>query len=161
MRIVPRKIVVRPVPTAAPDCADCRSTSLSAHLNALMDPISRGSRDAFVTLFDHTRGAVRAGIDSRLREPQAAAAIFAATYVEVWWLAGCHTGHDEDVLTWIDRIAERRSAEAGPHPNPPAPSGEPASADVADPQHLRAALELSSLLGRSVDPLTRIDLGRC
>lgn len=161
MQIVPRKIVVRPAPTAAPDCADCRSASLSAHLNALIDPISRGSRDAFVTLFDHTRGAVRAGIDARLRDSQTATAVFAGTYVEVWWLAGCHTSLNEDVITWIDRIAERRSAEAGQRPNPPAPSREPASADVADPQHLRVALELSSLLGRPMDPLARIDLGRC
>jgi hypothetical protein len=161
MRIVPRKIVVRPVPPAPADCVDCRTGSLREHLNALIGPISRGSRDAFVTLFDHTRGAVRAGIDSRLRDPQSAAAVFAATYVEVWWLAGCHTGPGVDVLAWIDRIAERRSAEAGPAPGTPAPSQEPGWVDAADPQHLRAALELSSLLGRPVDPLTRLDLGRC
>jgi hypothetical protein len=161
MHFVPRKIVVRPVPTVGSDCADCRAGSLGEHLSALMDPISRGSRDAFVTLFDHTRDTVRAGIDSRLRDPQSAAAVFAATYVEVWWLAGCHTGPDVDVIAWIDRIVERRSAEAGPDPDPPAPSEEPGPADAADPQHLRAALELSSLLGRPVDPLTRLDLGRC
>jgi hypothetical protein len=159
MRFVPRKIVVRPVPAVGADCADCRVASLGEHLSALMDPISRGSRDAFVTLFDHTRGAVRAGIGARLRDPQSAAAVFAATYVEVWWLAGCHTGPDVDVIAWIDSIVERRSTEARPDPGLPAPSTEPA--DAAEPQHLRAALELSSLLGRPVEPLARLDLGRC
>jgi hypothetical protein len=159
MRIVPRKIVVRHVPPVRADCADCRTGSLSEHLSALMAPISRGSRDAFVTLFDHTRGTVRAGINSRLRDPHSAAAVFAATYVEVWWLAGSHTDPEVDVIAWIDRIVDRRSAEAGP--DPVAPSKEPGSVDAADPQHLRAALELSSLLGRPVDSLTRLDLGRC
>ncbi|HWS35812.1 MAG TPA: hypothetical protein VN408_24100 [Actinoplanes sp.] len=161
MQIVPRRTVVRSVPTAAADCADCRSASLSAHLNALMGPISRGSRDAFVTLFDHTRGTVRAGIDARVRDSQTAAAVFAGTYVEVWRLADRHTGPDEDIIAWIDRVAERRSAEAGPYQDPPTPARESASVDVADPHHLRVAVELSALLGRPVGHLTRLDLGRC
>ena len=153
MRSVPPESGVPSAPSlGTDDCAECRTGSLKDHLSGLMGPISRGSRDAFVTLFDHTRDAIRAGIGSRLPDPRCAAAVFAATYVEVWWLAGCNTGPDADVLAWIDRIAERRSTEA--QPNPPGD-------DALGPQHLRAVLELSSLLGRPVDPLTNLDPGRC
>ncbi len=37
--------------------------------------------------------------------------VVAATFVEVWWLAGCHVGPDTDVMTWINGIAARRDAE--------------------------------------------------
>jgi hypothetical protein len=161
MRFVPRKSVAQQAPPVPADCAECRTGSLNEHLNQLTEPISRGSRDAFVTLFDHTRAAVHASIDLRLQDPESAAAAFAATYVEIWWLAGCHTGPDTDVIGWIDHIVERRTAEAHPHPSPPTPLQEPTPVNAADPQQLRATLELSSLLGRPVDPPTHIDLGRC
>jgi hypothetical protein len=46
-----------------------------------------------------------------LGDPGRAAAIVTATYVEVWWLAGCQTDPDADVVRWIREIAERRAVE--------------------------------------------------
>ncbi|GAA2864221.1 hypothetical protein Acy02nite_71850 [Actinoplanes cyaneus] len=157
----PRGPVVQQSPPALTDCAECRAACVDDHLRSLMDPISRGDRDAFVTLFDHTRAAVRATIDEELQDPQCAAAVFAATYVEVWWLAGCHIGSGTDVVGWINRIAERRSAEEQPCPASASSAPEPAIGDAVDAQHLRALLELTSLLGRPLEPLTKLDLGRC
>ncbi|WP_433790804.1 hypothetical protein [Actinoplanes sp. CA-252034] len=157
MRPLSRTPAAQEVSTAEDGCAECSAGSLNGHLNALMAQISRGDRDAFVTLFDHTRGTVRASIDASLPDPQCAAAVFTATYVEVWWLAGCRTGRDEDVITWINRTAERRIADALA---PCAPS-ELTSGETVDPHYSRSVQELSSLLGRPVNPLTRSDPGRC
>lgn len=157
MRYLSRTPAAQVVSPVQAGCPECRAGSSSGHLSALRERISRGDRDAFATLFDHTRGTVRAGIDARLPDPQYAVEVFTATYVEVWWLAGCRTGRDEDVLAWINRIAERRIADAR---EPGAPS-ELISGEAVDPHHLRSVRELSSLLGRPLNPSARSDLGRC
>jgi hypothetical protein len=157
MSVASRKLAAQKASPMEVGCAECQVRSLNGHLSELMQSISRGDRNAFVMLFEHTCGTVRASIDARLRDPQRAATVFAATYVEVWWLAGCHPGQEVDVVTWINRIVTRRSAET----RPPSPSQEHMSGGAIDPKYLRPALELSSLLGRPVEPLTDIDLGRC
>ncbi|GIF01312.1 hypothetical protein [Paractinoplanes rishiriensis] len=109
--------------------------------------ISRGSRDAFILLFDRTSGAVRAEIASRL-DADRSATVFAATYVEVWWLAGCHSGPEIDAMEWIKNILRRRLADADLDTRQQASNSDPAPG-------LRpscAELELAFLLGR---PVTR------
>ena len=115
--------------------------------------ISRGSRDAFVALFDRTAGVVRAELASRLPDPARAAAVFAATYVEVWWLAGCHSGPEFDAEKWIRRILDRRIADVDPNTRlwsrtPPTPAD---LAVVLRPSC--AELELAALLRRPVKGL--------
>jgi hypothetical protein len=113
--------------------------------------ISRGSRDAFVSLFDRTSDAVRAELALRLSDVDRAATVFAATYVEVWWLAGCHSGPELDAMEWIRQILRRRIADVEPNAGqrlrmPPAAS-DPA---VVDLRPSCAQLELASLLGRPI-----------
>ncbi|MEU4557500.1 hypothetical protein AB0F72_03880 [Actinoplanes sp. NPDC023936] len=157
MRFSSRALATQKVSPVDAGCAACRTGSLNGHLSALMDQISRGDRDAFAILFDHTRDIVRSRIDSRLPDPRSVGAVFAATYVEVWWLAGCRTGRDEDVVAWINQIVGRRIADARPPSAPP----ERTSDEAVDFQYSRSVLELSSLLGRPADPLTPSDPGRC
>ncbi|MEV8509193.1 hypothetical protein AB0368_30755 [Actinoplanes sp. NPDC051475] len=123
-----------------------------------MRPISRGSQDEFVSLFEHTCGHVRARLDSRLRDQQLAVMVFAATYVEVWWLAGCHNGPDLDVLAWINKIVDRRVADALRRATPKAPLADAAQVDCAVTRARRAAVELATLLGRPVDTWIPYDL---
>jgi RNA polymerase sigma-70 factor, ECF subfamily len=161
MRHVLPTTAVRQVSPAATDCAECRAGTPNDHLRSLTDSVSRGSREAFATLFDHTHVAVRAGIDERLSDPLSAAAVFAATYIEVWWLAGCHNGPDTDVIGWINHIAQRRGTEARPDSASAPTSSAPTTGGAVEAQSSRSLADLSSLLGRPVNPLTKIDLGRC
>ena len=113
-----------------------------------MAAISRGSREAFVGLFDRTSGPIRAELASCLPGGDHAALV-AATYVEVWWLAGCHSGPERDAEEWIKRILHRRIAEversAKRRSRRP-----PAASDPVDRRPSRAELELAVLLGRPV-----------
>ncbi|WP_436523624.1 hypothetical protein [Actinoplanes sp. HUAS TT8] len=102
-----------------------------------MEAISRGSHEAFAVLFDRTCAAVAADLTARVAEPRRRTAILAATYVEVWWLAGCRSDADADETQWIRSILDRRVTE--PH-RPEAGPG-------------RAERELADLLGRPVEEL--------
>jgi hypothetical protein len=104
-----------------------------------MIEISRGSRVAFKTLFDETAGPIGTRLETQLRDRGRAAGIVAATYIEVWWLAGCHTGPDDDILRWIDDIVERRLTDVTRPRN-----------ERSDPRSHRAALELADLLDRPI-----------
>ena len=84
---------------------------MTADDRPLVEAISRGSREAFVMLFDFTSRALRAELASHLPEAERAVVVFAATYVEVWWLAGCHDGSEIDVVEWLRRILRRRIAD--------------------------------------------------
>jgi hypothetical protein len=67
--------------------------------------------------------------------------VFAATYLEVWWLAGCHTGPEHSVLDWIVGVVRRRIAEAR------AGLGRRGIAGLAEPaKPSYAELELAALL---------------
>jgi hypothetical protein len=80
-----------------------------------MEAISRGDLDAFARLFDRTSDAVRAEVTSRLPDADLSAAVFASTYMEVWWLAGCHNGPELDVAEWLMNILCRRIAGTDPN----------------------------------------------
>ena len=115
--------------------------------------ISRGSREAFASLFDRASGAVWAELAVRLPDADRAATVFAATFVEVWWLAGCHSGPELDAAEWIRRILHRRIADAGPVGWRQSRTPPPASEAAADLRPSCAELELAALLGRPVGRL--------
>ncbi len=109
------------------------------HERSMMEGISRGSRQAFATLFDRTSAIIDAELTARLRDPGQRAAILAAAYLEVWWLAGCHSGPEPDVTQWIRRILDRRVAEE---------HRAMAHRVQAESRPGHAELELAHLLGR-------------
>jgi hypothetical protein len=112
--------------------------------------ISGGSREAFISLFDRTSGAIHAELASRLPDLDQAVPVFAATYVEVWWLAGCHSGPDVDAVEWIRRILHRRIADVDRSARQ-RPRRSPAASDPApDTWPSCAERELAALLGRPV-----------
>lgn len=133
--------------SAAPRTAPAETTFATEppgpELDRLIEQISRGSQDAFVTLFDHTSPAVLVRLASCLPDPKRAIVVLSAVYVEVWWLAGCHTEPAFDVAAWIDKIAERRISDE--------PRSRPRAAGAVDPRSLYAPLELAALLGRPVE----------
>lgn len=112
--------------------------------SSIVEAISRGSQEAFVILFDRTVGTIRAELTARLPDPEQRVPILAATYVEVWWLAGCHRGAEPDVTRWIRGILDRRMADAhratGRHVE-------------GEPRPSRSELELADLLGQPIDSL--------
>lgn len=111
---------------------------------SIMEAISQGSLEAFVMLVDRTAGAVGAELTARLPDPEQRVPIFAATYVEVWWLAGCRSGAEPDVTHWIRRILDRRIADA---------HRDTGRQVETEPRPGRAELELAGLLGRPIDRL--------
>ena len=112
--------------------------------------ISRGSREAFVALFDRTSVAIRAELALGLPDVDEARPVFAATYVEVWWLAGCHSGPEVDAMEWIRRILHRRIAEVDRNVKQRSRTPAAASNVAVDPRPNCAELELAALLRRPV-----------
>lgn len=142
MRIFARKAANPMTPTTIPPGADpAAERPLDS---AAMEAISRGSHQAFAGLVDRTAKKLAADLAARLAEPRPRTVILAATYVEVWWLAGCRSDADADVAQWISRILERRIADSCR-----------VSTDRAhhDPEHSRAEHELAGLLDRPIDDL--------
>ncbi|MFD1364356.1 hypothetical protein [Actinoplanes sichuanensis] len=109
-----------------------------------MEAISRGSHQAFAALVDRTAEILAADLTARLTEPRQRTAILAATYVEVWWLAGRRSDADADVKQWIGRILERRIADS---------CRVPTGRAHHEPGHSRAEHELADLLDRPIDDL--------
>jgi hypothetical protein len=103
---------------------------------------------AFSALFDRTADAVRTELTVDLPGAARISEILAASYLEVWWLAGCLRTAEADVTGWITGIARRRIAEAS--------LGTPGRGGHTVPQFPRpsyAELEIAALLGRPVDRL--------
>jgi hypothetical protein len=128
--------------------ASRRNDQPADNLDELMNKISYGSREAFAALYDRTSGTVRAHLEARLPDRDWVDAVLAATYVEVWWLAGCRTGPYAGVVVWLEEIAERRVAESSvaagrtvlPSPMP----------DAVVARSRYALMELAELLARPV-----------
>jgi DNA-directed RNA polymerase specialized sigma24 family protein len=142
MRIFARKPANPMTPSTIPPSADPAAERLLE--SAAMEAISRGSHQAFAGLVDRTAKNLAAGLEARLEEPRQRTAILAATYVEVWWLAGCRSDTDADVAQWIGRILERRIADSCRVPTDQAHH---------EPGRSRAEHELADLLGRPIDDL--------
>jgi hypothetical protein len=132
--------------TGSYDSVDPRSVSIDVERagdDVLLELISRGNVPAFVALFDRTSEAVRSQLAADLTETGLIRRVLAASYVEVWWLAGCHRAPDVDVIGWIAGIARRRTSEAVRVP-----------ADAAlGPRPTYAELEIVALLRRPLDRL--------
>ncbi|GAA2532805.1 hypothetical protein [Winogradskya humida] len=111
---------------------------------SLMEQVSRGDREAFAILYEHTSGPVRDRIQAHLVHRHATTTLVAAVYVEVWWLAGCYAGPASGVTGWIHGIAERRLRDRRPQPPVPAASTE----------RTIEVRELADLLGRAPEELT-------
>lgn len=114
----------------------------SADLRRLVQRIAADDRNAFAELFDRVSGPLSSGLRSQVPDPVRAAGIVAGTFVEVWWLAGCHVAADTDVLAWINEIVRRRVADSR-SPGPGAPDSAAHTALWA--QH--SELELAELRG--------------
>ncbi|MBB2947677.1 hypothetical protein FB565_007448 [Actinoplanes lutulentus] len=117
-----------------------RGFAPSVEDGVLIEWISQGNKPAFIALFDRTSADVRAvlsvlppGIGQRDE-------VLAATYLEVWWLAGCHSEPGIDAVAWLFGIAQRRMAELRGL----------VDGVVANPRPSYAQLELAALLGRPV-----------
>jgi hypothetical protein len=114
--------------------------------SALIDLISRGSVPAFAALVDRTSDAVRAELSVDPAFPARANELLAATYLEVWWLAGCRPARGDDVTAWIIGIARRRIAEAS--------RGAAQRTATEGPRPSYAELEIATLLGRPINQLS-------
>lgn len=119
-----------------------------ATCSTLIDLISRDSVPAFAALLEWTSDAVRAELAIDLTGVVRANEILAATYLEVWWLAGCRRAAEADVTGWITGIARRRIAEASRRS---ARTGGRTAGEDLRPTY--AELEIAALLRRPVDRL--------
>jgi hypothetical protein len=128
------------------------STPANDALNALLEQVSRGSRPAFAALFDQTQHAVHTRLEAIMSDRSRVAPALAAVYVEVWWLAGCRTQSQQDVLAWIDEITRRRAAGAASRPLPRQRDGSAANGQ-RHPGADYAVRELAGLLGRPMNAL--------
>ncbi|MEV4277017.1 hypothetical protein [Actinoplanes xinjiangensis] len=114
----------------------------------LIDAVSRGSTPAFIELFDRTTATIRTVVAALPLGAAQRDEILAASYLEVWWLAGCHTDPDMDAIEWITGIVRRRFAElriGGESLSEPRSAG--------GSPHGYARPELAALLHRPVDEL--------
>lgn len=112
--------------------------------------ISRGSAQAFAVLFDRTADAVRAELAADFLGSARGRELLASSYIEVWWLAGCHIESEPDVMDWILTVVRRRIAAARSDPARHAI----VNRRLEKTEHLRpshAELELAALLRRPVD----------
>ncbi|SDT60670.1 hypothetical protein [Actinoplanes derwentensis] len=99
-------------------CSGPSEPERPGRLEILMPLISRGDRDAFAELFDATFAETRAELACRFSDPREVSRVCGSVYVEVWWLAGCWTGHDGDVRAWIGEILRRRADDRALPPRP-------------------------------------------
>jgi hypothetical protein len=132
-----------PEPTGPPPIEFEQATD-----SALIELISGGSVPAFAALFDRTSEAVRTELAIDLPGTARVSEIFAASYVEVWWLAGCGRRVEADVTAWIIGIVRRRIAEAS---RQTPPRGEHTVWEALRPSY--AELEIATLLRRPLDRL--------
>jgi RNA polymerase sigma-70 factor, ECF subfamily len=66
---------------------------------------------AFEVLYDAMFGQVRGQALAALSSGNAADAVVAATFLQVWWLAPLYDPSDADVPAWISEIAAGRIAD--------------------------------------------------
>ena len=116
-------------------------------LRHLIVRIARRDHAAFTALYDDTFNCLRDGLDLRLGDTAWADGVLAATYVEIWWLAGGHTHPASDAVAWMNEIVERRVAE-GP---PVSWCAETGRGRLADLRTWYAKAELAGLLRRPID----------
>ncbi len=84
------------------------------YLLALVRRVAEQDHVAFAHLYDAVAGHLLEVIHSMVPDPQRAAAVASATFVEVWLLARFHTDADADIFVWLINIAARRIADRLP-----------------------------------------------
>ena len=82
-----------------------------AHLQRLVRRVADEDHNAFADLYDELSGGLLLDLEQTTEDPVHAAAISAATFVEVWALARFHATADTDVHVWVADIAARRTAD--------------------------------------------------
>ena len=125
MTIIRRDLAGHPRPAGQAGADPAREELEQASDSTLIGLISRGSAPAF-------------------------AALFASSYVEVWWLASCHRTPGVDATGWITGIVRRRIDDALRGTARP-------GMDVAGPgsRPSYSELEMAALLRRPVGNLLR------
>jgi len=83
----------------------------STVLQRLVVRVAHKDTVAFADLYDALSPQLLGEIRSAWPSPSLAAAIVAATFVEVWTLARFHSGPGDDVEDWITDIAARRTCD--------------------------------------------------
>lgn len=124
----------------------------------LLRRVAASDQKAFVMLYDAMSGHVRRQALAELSSANAADAVVAATFLQVWWLAPLHNPDDADVPAWITAIAAGRIADRRRNPAP-APSAADADGQQRSPWSVLSsayddtvAVVLAGLLGRRRPP---------
>ena len=115
-------------------------------LRWLLRRVADDDRGAFGELFHRVSPAVSSWVSRQVPDPFRVAGVVAGTFVEVWWLAGCHVDPDADVMAWINKIVGRRVADSRPLVPPSAGSAAVASAAITGLWVQRVEVELAALL---------------
>lgn len=139
-----------PRPVVPADAGPVASDFEQAGDSTLIGLISQGSVPAFAELFDRTAEATRAELAAEFPGTARRTEILAASYLEVWWLAGCHRTPEVDAAAWVGGIVRRRIHEAA---RGTSRHGEHAASEGPRPSY--SELEIAALLGRPVDDLLR------
>jgi DNA-directed RNA polymerase specialized sigma24 family protein len=121
-------------------------------LRWLLRRVADDDRGAFGELFHRVSGPVSSRVRRQVPDPFRVAGVVAGTFVEVWWLAGCHVDPDTDVMAWINKIVRRRVADSRQLAPPPADSVAVASAAITGLWVQRVEVELAALLRRCPTP---------
>lgn len=119
-----------------------------ASVSTLVDLISQGSEAALAVVIERTSGVVRVALPASFAAWSRSSEVLAATYLEVWWLAGSHGGPEADVMDWIIGIARRRYDDMA---GGVSDSGTPPSDGGLRPSH--AEVEIAALLRRPLSEL--------
>jgi hypothetical protein len=109
-------------PVGSGSCGPCGGPE---RLRWLVRRIADDDRRAFAELFDRCSGLVLSGLRDQVSDRRRVAGVVAGTFVEMWWLAGCHVEPDADVMAWIGEIVQRRVADSRPAPPSPVGSATP------------------------------------
>lgn len=118
-------------------------------LRWLVRRIADDDRDAFGELFDRCSGQVWRCLGRQVVDPHRAGRVLAGTFVEVWWLAGCHVDQGTDVVAWIEEIVARRVADSQPAALATAIAASPEVGLLGAQWAQGVELELAGLLGRN------------
>jgi DNA-directed RNA polymerase specialized sigma24 family protein len=121
-------------------------------LRWLLRRIADDDRGAFAELFHQLSAPMSSRVRHQVADPLRGAGVVAGTFVEVWWLAGCHINPETDVMAWINKIVWRRVADSRPPAKPAADSVAPTPGVLTALWTHRLEAELAGLLRRSTTP---------
>lgn len=85
-----------------------------SRLLMLVRRVASDDRAAFTRLYDALLPQVSATVRSVVKDPERAAAVTSAAFVEAWLSADAHTALGTDIAAWITSIATRLAGESTP-----------------------------------------------